>query len=159
MTCWTYFLRNYCLYAILGFFVRISYKHKRCYQFHNISLLFNHQGLACTPKDPPRRVDRNERSLISFYKTIYCVIDKTVWKPTLVKPFQTANVLFYLNIFGMLLICVNCCHQTSTSKTTSFKHVSGKVPSAKWPHEPIENIMFSSKSGLYIVFYHQNLDF
>ena len=50
-------------------------------------------------------------------------------------------------------------YQTFTSKTTSFKHVLEKVPSAKWPHELGENIMFSSKSGLYIVFYHQNLDF
>ena len=39
--------------------------------------------------------------------------------------------------------------QTFTSKTASLKHVSDKVPSAKWPHKPVENIMFSSTSGLF----------
>ena len=47
--------------------VRILYRHIRFHQFHQISLLCDHQELACTPKDPPRRVDMNERSLISFY--------------------------------------------------------------------------------------------
>ena len=42
---------------------------------------------------------------------------------------------------------------------SSFKHVLDKVPSAKWPHTPGENIMFSSQTGLDIVFYHENIDF
>ena len=36
--------------------------------------------------------------------------------------------------------------QTFTSKTTSFKHIYEKVPSAKCPHKPTENIMLLSKS-------------
>jgi len=45
------------------------------------------------------------------------------------------------------------------SKTASVRYVYDKVPSAKWPHKPGEDIMCLSTSGLYIVFYHQNLDF
>ena len=60
--------------------------------------------------------------------------------------------------FGILLNFTIVC-QTFTSKTTSLKHVFDKVSSAKWPHKLGENIMFLSKSGLYIVFYNQNLDF
>ena len=51
--------------------VRILFQYIRFYQFHQIPLLCDHQDLACTTKDPPRRVDMNERSLISFYKTIH----------------------------------------------------------------------------------------
>ena len=47
--------------------VRILYRQLRFYKFHQISLLCDHQELACTPKDPPRRVDMNEMSLIYFY--------------------------------------------------------------------------------------------
>ena len=51
--------------------VRILYQHIRFYQFHHIPLLYDHQGLAYTPKDPPRRVVMKESSVISFYKNIY----------------------------------------------------------------------------------------
>ena len=44
--------------------VRLLYKHRRLYQFHQILLLCDHQELACTLKDPPRRVDMKEISLI-----------------------------------------------------------------------------------------------
>ena len=43
---------------------RILYKHVRFYRFHQIPLLCDHQELACTPKDPRRRVDMKEMSLI-----------------------------------------------------------------------------------------------
>ena len=68
--------------------VGILYKHIRFFQFHQIALLCDHQELACTSKDPPRRVDMKDMSLIFLYKNIYWVIDKTVWKPTLVDPFE-----------------------------------------------------------------------
>ena len=54
------------------------------YKFHQISLLCDHQELACTPKDPPRRVDMNERSLIFF---IIRIIELST------KPFE--NLLFW----------------------------------------------------------------
>ena len=47
----------------ISWIVRIQYEHVRFYQFHQIPLLWDHhchQELACTLKDPPRRVDRNE---------------------------------------------------------------------------------------------------
>ena len=47
--------------------VRILYRHIGFYKFHQISFLCDHQELACTPKDPPRRVDMKEISLICFY--------------------------------------------------------------------------------------------
>ena len=80
-------------FMILGFFsetivfivffdfseaVRILYKHVRSYQLNQILLLCDHQELACTPKDPPRRIDMKELSLISFCNAIYWVIDRTV---------------------------------------------------------------------------------
>ena len=54
-------------YMFLNFLdvVRILCKHVKLYQFHQIPLLCDHQELACTPKDPPRRVDMKEMSLIS----------------------------------------------------------------------------------------------
>ena len=48
--------------------VGILYKHVRFFQFHQIALLCDHQELACTSKDPPRRVDMKKMSLIVFYK-------------------------------------------------------------------------------------------
>ena len=36
------------------------------YKLHQVSFLCYHQELACTPKDPSRRVDMNEVSLICF---------------------------------------------------------------------------------------------
>ena len=48
----------------------------------------------------------------------------------------------FFAMFGILLL------NTFISKTTSLRYVSDKVPSAKWPHKPGENIMFLSKSAL-----------
>ena len=74
----------------MGFWdvVGILYKHVRFYQFHWISLLFDHHEMACRRKDPPRRVDMNEVSSSSFHKKIGWVIDKTVWTLTLLEPFE-----------------------------------------------------------------------
>ena len=47
-------------------------------QFHKISLLCYRQELACTPNDPPRRVDMNEISLVCFYNENDRVVDNTV---------------------------------------------------------------------------------
>ena len=58
--------------------VKTLYKHIRLYQLHQISFVCHHQELARTPKDPPRRVDMNERNLICFYNQNHWVIDKTV---------------------------------------------------------------------------------
>ena len=51
-------------WILLGYYLGMRGFNK----FHQISLLCYHQELACTPKDPPRRVDMNERSLIYFCK-------------------------------------------------------------------------------------------
>ena len=48
------------------------------YKLDQVSLLCYHNQLTCTPKDPPRRVDMNEISLICFYNENNRVIDKTV---------------------------------------------------------------------------------
>ena len=48
------------------------------YKFHQISLLCDHQELACTPKDPHRRVDMNEGILICLCNQNDRVIDKHV---------------------------------------------------------------------------------
>ena len=61
--------------------------------------------------------------------------------------------------FGILLTFVNYCLLTFTSKKASLKHVSDKVPRAKWPHGTYGNIMFLSKSGLYNWICYWNLDF
>ena len=75
----------------------------RIYQFHQISVLCYHQELACTPKDPPRRVDMNERSLICFYnelstKPFENLLFWACWK--------TAYALLYHNIYPIYLYCL-----------------------------------------------------
>ena len=67
--------------------VGIAYKHKRFYRNHQLQVLCDHQELAYTPKDPPWRVSMTEMSFRNTYGNIYWVIDKTVWKPTLLTPF------------------------------------------------------------------------
>ena len=60
-----------------------AYMVERVFRFHQFQLLCDHQGLACTPKRPPRRVDMKEMSFRNIDGQIYGVIDKTVLKPTL----------------------------------------------------------------------------
>ena len=50
--------------------VRILYK-QVSYQFHRTPLLCGHRELACTPKDPPRRVDKKEMSLVCLSRDNY----------------------------------------------------------------------------------------
>ena len=104
LICWLYEIWDKLVFEVVAFMtflnfvdvVRILYKHVRLYQFHQISLLYDHQELACTPKDPPRRAGI-KMSLTSFYKKMYWVVDKAVWKPSLVEQFKTAYVLLHLN--------------------------------------------------------------
>ena len=96
---WNFFLSLLSFLWGFGFLdfwdvVGILYKHMRCYQFHQISILCDHQRLACTQKDPPRRVDMNEMSLISFRKNTDWIIDKTVWKLTLLEPLENRICAF-----------------------------------------------------------------
>ena len=56
-----------CEFWIFGMLLEYYIGMQGFYKFHKISLLCDHQELACTPKDPPRRVDMNEMSLICFY--------------------------------------------------------------------------------------------
>ena len=95
------------------------------FQFHQIALLCDHQELACTSKDPPRRVDMKDMSLIFLYKNIYWVIDKTVWKPTLVDPFENrkcalifwVNELYELNVYLYLTLSYD--HSCGTKEVTN----------------------------------------
>ena len=81
----TYLISN--LLLLWDFWIFLMFEYyigmQSFYKCHQISFLCDHQELACTPKDPPRRVDMNERSLISFYNQNCWVIDKNVWKPAL----------------------------------------------------------------------------
>ena len=93
---WFYEILDLCFWQFIDFvrsldfldIVGILYKHIGFFQFHQIALLCDHQELACTSKDPPRRVDMKEMSLILSWKNICWVIDKTVWKPPLVTLFE-----------------------------------------------------------------------
>ena len=75
--------------------VGILYKHVRFFQFHQIALLCDHQELACTSKDPPRRVDMKEMSLICWGKNISWVIEKPFENLLLWHCLKTAYVLLY----------------------------------------------------------------
>ena len=97
--------------------VGIAYILERLYRIHQIRLLCDHQELACTPEDPPWRVSMKEMSFRNICGNIYWVIDKTVWKPTLVTPicfgpgrtykvaarFYTWTLKFVL--FGSVVVC------------------------------------------------------
>ena len=97
----TFFVRICCFMTFLKILdvVSILHKHVRSYQFHQIPLLCDHQELACTPKDPPRRVDMKEASLIVFRKNVRKMIEL----PT--KPFQ--NLLLWNRLktaYGLLYL-------------------------------------------------------
>ena len=61
-------------------------------RLHQIQLLCDHQELAYTPKDPPWRVSMTVVSFRHIDGSIYSVIDKTVWRPTLVTPILVAGI-------------------------------------------------------------------
>ena len=68
------------------------------YKFHQISLLCDHQELACTPKDPPRQVDMNEMSLICFYITKMIELSTKMFENLLFRTcWHGAFLLLYLN--------------------------------------------------------------
>ena len=77
-----YFSNLLILWDFWIFWLLLEYD-TRFFQCREIGLLCDHQELACTSKDPPRRVDMKEMNLIFWGKNISWVIEKTVWKPTL----------------------------------------------------------------------------
>ena len=98
----TYFISKLFILWVFWIFLMLEYyRHIRFHKIHQIPLLCYHQELACTPKDPPRRVDMKETGLISFYNKIEWTIDKTVWKPTLVATCENRTcALIYVNKKG-----------------------------------------------------------
>ena len=104
-----YFSNLLILWDFWIFWMLLEYD-TRFFQFHEIGLLCDHQELACTSKDPPRRVDMKEMSLIFWGKNISWVIEKTVWKPTLVTLFENriCALIFWLNE----LYALNCYSST-----------------------------------------------
>ena len=77
--------------------VGILYKHVKYFQFHQIALLCDHQELACTSKDPPRRVDMKEMSLFSFIRTFLELSTKPFENLLSWTRLKTANAFSYLN--------------------------------------------------------------
>ena len=77
--------------------VRISFEHISVYQLHQIPLVCDHQELACTPKDPPRRVVMQEMSQIVFIRKCMELSPKQFENLRLWNRLKTAYVLFYLN--------------------------------------------------------------
>ena len=70
MRFWTYLFSSLLILWDLGIFWMLLEYDTRFYRFHEIALLCDHQELACTSKDPPRRVDMKEMSLIFWGKNI-----------------------------------------------------------------------------------------
>ena len=93
---------------IFGFWdvVGILYKHVRFYRFHQIPFLCDHHELACTAKDPPRRVDMNESSLIFFIRKFIESSTEPFENPLFWNLLTTAYVFLYFNIFGILLLSI-----------------------------------------------------
>ena len=67
------------------------------------------------------------------------------------KPISSSDTIFD---FGVKFdIFEFCCFwyffllKTLISKTASLRYVFDKVPSAKWPHKPVQNIIFLLKSA------------
>ena len=68
------------------------WNNKQICSSRQIQLLCYNQELACTPNDPPRRVNMNETNFKNIYGTIDRVIDKHFSKPTLVTPIHFAEI-------------------------------------------------------------------
>ena len=69
------------------------WNNKQICSSRQIQLLCYNQELACTPNDPPRRVNMNETNFRIFYGKNDRVIDETVSKPTLVTPICFAEMI------------------------------------------------------------------
>ena len=82
---WISWMLEYCI-GMQGF-----------YNFHQISLLCDHQELACMPKDPPRRVDMNEMNLIFFIIRMIELSTKPFENQLFWTCWKTAHVLLYRN--------------------------------------------------------------
>ena len=81
--------------------VRILFQQIRFYNFPQIPLLCDHQELTCTPKDPPPRVDMNERSL--FFIRKYIELSTKPFEDLLVwNLLKTAHVLLYILTYLLL---------------------------------------------------------
>ena len=52
------------------------------------------------------------------------------------------TVYFHVKLYISRFCYFNCCCVALTSNTKPFKHVSDKVPRAKWPHGTSGNTMF-----------------
>ena len=74
-----------------------------------------------------------------------CVkLDNTISKYDTTTVFGVKIKIFGFGVFGEFFFFV-----TFVSKTISLRHVSNKVPSAKWPHKPWESFMFLVKDRIY----------
>ena len=81
-----------------------AYMLERIFKTQQLQLLCDHHELACTPKDPLRRVNMKEMSFRSIHGTIYWVIDNTVSEPTLVTPTSFAPIIDAVTVIA-------CCNR------------------------------------------------
>ena len=101
--------------------------------------------------------------LIQFETKVLFVWDNAIWRISkcanwvkIISKYDTfIDFGVKIDIFGF------CCfwqffHLKTFLSKTAF--VSDKVPSAKWPHKPADNIMLLVKTGLYNWICYQNLD-
>ena len=96
MRCGTSFISNLLFFMRCVDFLdaaRTLHEHSQFYQCHQVPLLCDRQELASTPKDPPRRVEMEEMSLIVLQENASSC-DKTVRKPTLGEPFENRICVF-----------------------------------------------------------------
>ena len=105
------FVWNCCFFMRFQDFLdaaRILYKHISFYQCHQIRFLCDHQELACTPKDPPRRVDMKEMCLLFFVRQFIELSTKPFENLLLWNRLKTAYVLWYLkkNVLYELNVCL-----------------------------------------------------
>ena len=96
------------------FFFGGCWNNKQICSSRQIQLLCYNQELACTPNDPPRRVNMNETNFKNMYGIIVRVIDKTVSKPTLVKPIRFAEIISAVTVIPGIInnavFCYSCCN-------------------------------------------------
>ncbi len=76
--------------SVLIFFIYASIRYKRT---QPIPLAWDHQELAHTPNDPPRRVSMNGASFSQSYGNICWVFDQHVWKPSLLDEMWLGGIL------------------------------------------------------------------
>ena len=94
------FMRLLLIYAML-----LEYCMRRVYQFHQTPVLCDHQDLACTPKDPPRRVDMKEISI--FLRKLIDLSTKPFENLLLWDRLKTAYELLYVNQMNYMKVLQN----------------------------------------------------